>query len=67
MSDLPNTAQELAGKAKEKAGDLTGDEELKGEGQADQVGSKLRQAADDVRDAVQGAADRVKGALKRND
>ncbi|WP_371519674.1 CsbD family protein [Kitasatospora sp. NBC_01300] len=67
MSDLSNKARELGGKAKEKVGDLTGDEELKGEGQADQVDSKVRQAADNVKDAVQGAADRVKGALKRND
>ncbi|MFJ1796615.1 CsbD family protein [Kitasatospora griseola] len=67
MGDLSNRAQELTGKAKEKTGDLTGDRELKGEGRADQAGSEVTQAVGGVKGAAQGAAVRVKGALKRND
>ncbi|MET9182684.1 CsbD family protein [Kitasatospora aureofaciens] len=67
MGDLSNKAQEPACKVKEKAGDLTGNERLKGEGRADRGGAKVKQAAADVRDAMTGVADRVKGALKRND
>ncbi|GAA2154930.1 CsbD family protein [Kitasatospora kazusensis] len=67
MGSLSNKTQELGGKAKQKAGALTGDQELKGEGQADLAESKAKQAVSDVKDAVQDAADRVKGALRRND
>ncbi|AUG75687.1 CsbD family protein [Kitasatospora sp. MMS16-BH015] len=66
VSDLSNKAQEVTGKAKEKLGSLTGDEELKGEGQADQAESKVRQAAEDLKGAAHDVADRVKGVLKRD-
>ncbi|MFJ1755447.1 CsbD family protein [Kitasatospora sp. NPDC088134] len=66
MGDLSNKAQDVAGQAKEKIGDATGNEELKGEGQRDQAESKLKQAADSVKDAAHDVADRVKGALKRD-
>ncbi|MFJ6776549.1 CsbD family protein [Kitasatospora sp. NPDC091257] len=66
MGDLSNKMQNVTGKAKEKVGDLTGDQELKGDGQADQAESKLKQAAADVKDGVRDVADRVKGALKRD-
>jgi uncharacterized protein YjbJ (UPF0337 family) len=53
-----NTTQDLTGRAKEAAGAVTGDEELKEEGRADQIeasvkkaGEKLKDALDDVKDA----------------
>lgn len=66
MSDMSNKAQEVGGKIKEKVGDVTGNDELKGEGQGDQVESKAKQALDDAKDAVSGAADKVKGMLHRD-
>jgi len=45
-----NKAQELAGKAKEKTGEATGNEELQAEGKADQVEGSLKQAGENVKD-----------------
>jgi uncharacterized protein YjbJ (UPF0337 family) len=50
---------ELKGKAKEAAGDVTDDQDLKAEGQADQAEGKVEQAGDKVKDA--GA--KIKGAV----
>ncbi|MDO5723830.1 MAG: CsbD family protein [Flaviflexus sp.] len=56
-----NKGEELAGKAKEGAGKLTGDEKLEGEGKADQASSGLKQAAESAKDFASDAADSVKG------
>jgi len=50
---------ELKGRAKEAAGDLTGDEELKREGMVDRV-------LGDVKDVAEKVADKVKDALRRD-
>lgn len=52
-------ADEVKGRAKEAAGALTGDTDLKNEGRADQAAGKAQKAVGD-------AADSVKGALKRD-
>src|SRR5664280_3854706 len=44
-------AQELAGQAKEKTGEATGDQQLQAEGQTDQTAGNLKQAGEDVKDA----------------
>jgi uncharacterized protein YjbJ (UPF0337 family) len=54
-------AEKLGGKVKEAAGNVTGDEQLKAEGQTDQVKGGLRQAVGHVKDAVSDAADHVTG------
>ncbi|MQY30840.1 CsbD family protein [Nocardia aurantia] len=46
-----NKADELAGKAKEKTGQVTGDREQENEGKADQVKSNLKDAGEKVKDA----------------
>jgi uncharacterized protein YjbJ (UPF0337 family) len=46
-----NTAQDLKGKAKEKTGQLTDDEQLEAEGRADQSKADLKQAGENVKDA----------------
>ncbi|MGW1177930.1 CsbD family protein [Kitasatospora sp. NPDC002543] len=66
MGEPSNKVQETVGKAKEKLGDLTGDQELKGEGQADRAEAKAKQAVEGVKGAAQAVADRVKGALKHD-
>jgi uncharacterized protein YjbJ (UPF0337 family) len=43
---------EIKGRAKEAAGDLTEDEDLKREGKVDQVTGKVKEKVDDVTDAV---------------
>jgi uncharacterized protein YjbJ (UPF0337 family) len=45
-----NKAQELKGKAKEKLGDAIDNEQMQGEGKADQAKGNLKQAAEKVKD-----------------
>ena len=44
-------AEEVIGEVKEKVGELTGNDELKAEGRADQASGNVKQAGDSVKDA----------------
>ncbi len=46
-----NTAEGMAGKAKEATGKATGDESMENEGKVDQSKSDLKQAGEKVKDA----------------
>ena len=46
-----NAAEDLAGKAKEAAGKVTGNEELEAEGKKDQAKATLKDGVEDVKDA----------------
>ncbi|GAB2665117.1 CsbD family protein [Nocardia goodfellowii] len=46
-----NKADDLAGKAKEKFGEATDDQDLKNEGKGDQIKSNLKDAGEKVKDA----------------
>ncbi|TNB70275.1 CsbD family protein [Arthrobacter sp. BB-1] len=48
---IENTAEKLGGKGKEAAGEATGDDRLKAEGQTDQAKGDLKQAGEKVKDA----------------
>jgi uncharacterized protein YjbJ (UPF0337 family) len=48
---VDNKVEELGGKAKEKIGQATGDEELEAQGDRDQSKSNLKQAGEKVKDA----------------
>ena len=48
---LKNSTEEWTGKAKEKVGDITGDESMQAEGKTDQVKGNLKQAGEKVKDA----------------
>ncbi|MHC6591993.1 CsbD family protein [Arthrobacter sp. C152] len=48
---IENAAEKLGGKGKEAAGEATGDESLRAEGQADQSKADLKQAGEKVKDA----------------
>ena len=48
---IDNKVEELGGKAKEKVGRATGDEELEAQGRTDQTKSNLKQAGEKVKDA----------------
>lgn len=59
--------EDAAGRVKEAAGTLTGNDDLKAEGAADQASAHAQQALNDVADKakglVEGAADAAKGAI----
>jgi len=61
---LENKFDEIKGSVKEGLGKLTGDKSLEGEGLAEQVVSKVKEAAEGTKDAVEGAIDSVKDKLK---
>lgn len=48
---IGNAAENAKGKAKEGVGHVTGDDDLKAEGKADQTKSDLKQAGEKVKDA----------------
>jgi uncharacterized protein YjbJ (UPF0337 family) len=48
---IENKVDELAGQAKEKAGEATDDQDLQAEGKADQSKANLKQAGEKVKDA----------------
>ncbi|MCP3802997.1 MULTISPECIES: CsbD family protein [Allokutzneria] len=57
MSDsdkVENKAEELKGKAKEKVGDATDNEQWQAEGKGEQVKANLKQAGEKVKDAFRG-------------
>jgi uncharacterized protein YjbJ (UPF0337 family) len=49
---IEGSFDQAKGKVKEKAGDLTGDDKLKGEGIADQVGGKIKSAVGGIKDKI---------------
>jgi uncharacterized protein YjbJ (UPF0337 family) len=54
---MPNQ-DELEGRVKEAAGDLTGDEDLQREGKLDQASGKAKDVIDDVADKAKDIVDR---------
>lgn len=48
---IQNTAEDLAGKAKEAAGRVTGNDRLEAEGNLDQAKAGVKQVGEDVKDA----------------
>lgn len=58
-------ATELKGKAKEKVGETTDNDELRREGKADQAEGKVKQGVDDAGDKVKDAVESVRGKDKR--
>ena len=61
---LENKFDEIKGSVKEGLGKLTGDKSIEVEGLAEQVVSKVKEAAEDAKDAVEGVIDSVKDKLK---
>ena len=51
---MAGESDELKGRIKEAAGDLTDDDELKREGKADKAGGKVKDAVDTVKDKLTG-------------
>ncbi len=57
---------EMKGRAKEAAGDLTQDEDLKREGKTDQLGADIKEKAEAAKDRVDDTVDKVKEKLDRD-
>jgi uncharacterized protein YjbJ (UPF0337 family) len=62
---MEGKADELKGRVKEAAGDLTDDERLQREGKTDQASGKLKQAFEDAKDKAEELVDKVKDKIDR--
>jgi uncharacterized protein YjbJ (UPF0337 family) len=62
---MPNP-DDLKGRAKEAAGDLTDDDDLKREGKTDQAAGKAKELLSDAKKKAEGAVDAVKDKVKRD-
>ena len=58
---------EIKGRVKQAAGNLTGDQKLEREGKADRTGSTVKEKIDTARDKADDMVDKVKDKLHRND
>lgn len=58
---------QAAGAIKEGVGKLVGDKELESEGAAEKVVSKVKEVAEDAKDAVEGVVEGVKNMLHKDD
>jgi uncharacterized protein YjbJ (UPF0337 family) len=63
---MNGNTDDMKGRIKEAAGDLTNDDDLKREGQADQAGAKVKDAAEKLKDKVGDAVDAVKRKMNDN-
>ena len=57
---------QVAGSIKEGFGKLTSDKKLESEGATEQVVSKVKEVAEDAKDAVEGAIEGVKNIFKKD-
>jgi uncharacterized protein YjbJ (UPF0337 family) len=64
MGEIKNKAEQLKGRAKEAAGDLTDDDRLKREGKSDRASGKVKETVDRARDKVVDAVDSAKERLQ---
>jgi uncharacterized protein YjbJ (UPF0337 family) len=62
---MSERAQEMKGRAKKAAGDLTDDKELKREGQIDETGAKAKDRVDDAADKAKDGVDKLTGKTER--
>ncbi|UEA31407.1 CsbD family protein [Granulicatella elegans] len=59
-------SNQVAGSIKEGFGKLTGDKKLETKGATEQVVSKVKEVAEDAKDAVEGAIEGVKNTFKKD-
>ncbi len=60
---MSGEADKAQGRAKQAAGDLTDNEELKNEGKKDEAAGKVKDTVDDAKDKTNSAVDSVKDKL----
>ena len=64
MPDTPENLDDAKGRAKEAAGNLTGEDSLRREGKEDQAAGKAKSALDTAKDKVEDAIDGVRDRLR---
>jgi len=62
---MSGTSDDMKGRAKEAAGDLTNDKDLKREGKTDQASGKIKDKVDDAKNWVTDRVDDVKDAANK--
>jgi uncharacterized protein YjbJ (UPF0337 family) len=63
---MSQQADDLKGRIKQAAGDLTDNEELKKEGDRDRAAGAVKDALDKVKDKIEDGVDAVKDRLNKN-
>ena len=63
MSELGNKAEQVKGKLKEAAGDITDDDSLRNEGKVDHASGTAKEKIGDLKDKAEQAIDSVKEKL----
>jgi uncharacterized protein YjbJ (UPF0337 family) len=63
MSELGNKAEQVKGKMKEAAGDLTDDDSLRREGKADHASGTAKEKVGELKDKAEQAIDAVKDKI----
>ena len=61
MADFQNKAEELGGKAKEAAGNLTNNDEMRNEGRGEQSKAEMKQGMDNARDKAEEGLGKLRG------
>ena len=63
---MDGTGDEMKGRVKQAAGDLTDNDDLKDEGKKDEAAGKAKGVIDDVKDKADDLVDKVKDKLQRD-
>ena len=63
---MEGKADDLKGRAKEAAGDLTDNDDLKREGKSDQASGKVKDFLEDAKDKGEEIVDKVKDKVNRD-
>jgi uncharacterized protein YjbJ (UPF0337 family) len=66
MSELGNKAEQVKGKLKEAAGDVTDDDSLRNEGKADHASGKAKEKVGDLKDKAEQTIESVKDTVTRD-
>lgn len=64
---MDSNTDDLKGRAKEAVGDLTDDDDLKREGQADRAGGKVKKVIESVGEKAEDLVDDIKDKVHRSD
>ena len=63
LDKVKDKAEQLIGEAKEKFGQMTGNESVENAGKRDQLSGQVKETGHDLRDKAAGAADEAKDKL----
>jgi uncharacterized protein YjbJ (UPF0337 family) len=63
---MDNDLDQAKGKIKQAAGDLTGNENLRKEGKADEHAGKAKEFIEDGKDKLEDGVDKLKNAFKKD-